>query len=307
MQPQSSSGSPCSLVGQSRGRLWGEARSWPSSFLLLVLWLVSFTHPTFAQTQKIALHCDQSALSNPDSVVHDCSALIEQGQLSGSRLAHTFNIRGMAHQSLGSYSLAILDYDEAIRLHPEYPEAFNNRGVAYQSRNLYAKAIEDYSEAIRLNPQDSITFRSRGIAHFCLGQYVEAQKDLKRAVQLKREDSFSIIWLYLAYARAGREEEIDLPRLTAGLSLKEWPGNAVRLFLSATRAETFLSASQAADGDKDRVRQCEARFFLGEYELLNRDRTRAIRLLQSAVDTGETSDFEYAAALSELERLKTTK
>ena len=47
---------------------------------------------------------------------------------------------------------AIEDYDQAIRLNPNFAEAFYNRGVAYDGKGQPDRAIEDYDQAIRLNP-----------------------------------------------------------------------------------------------------------------------------------------------------------
>ncbi len=47
---------------------------------------------------------------------------------------------------------AIRDYDQAIRLKPDYANAFNNRGNAYADKGEYDRAISDYDQAIRLKP-----------------------------------------------------------------------------------------------------------------------------------------------------------
>ena len=41
----------------------------------------------------------------------------------------------------------IADYNEAIRLKPDYAAAFNSRGLAYENRGEKAKAEEDYAKA----------------------------------------------------------------------------------------------------------------------------------------------------------------
>jgi tetratricopeptide (TPR) repeat protein len=66
--------------------------------------------------------------------------------------------RGYAYYALGKYELAIKDYDEAIRLKPDYVEEYNNRGVAYAYLKKYNKAQEDFDNAIRLNPDDTSAY-----------------------------------------------------------------------------------------------------------------------------------------------------
>ena len=46
---------------------------------------------------------------------------------------------------------AIQDYDEAIRLNPQFALAYFNRGLAYQELDQHLLATRDYDEAIRLD------------------------------------------------------------------------------------------------------------------------------------------------------------
>ena len=57
---------------------------------------------------------------------------------------------------------AIADYNEAIRISPQYDKAYYNRGVAWGRKGEYEKAILDYSEAIRLSPQLPNAYAGRG-------------------------------------------------------------------------------------------------------------------------------------------------
>ena len=47
---------------------------------------------------------------------------------------------------------AIADYDEAIRLDPQMPEAYRDRGLLYAGKGNLNRAIADYDEALRLEP-----------------------------------------------------------------------------------------------------------------------------------------------------------
>ena len=62
--------------------------------------------------------------------------------------------RGVGCAAKGQFDRAIPDFDEAIRLDPNYADAFYNRANAYAERRQYDRAIADYEAAIKLNPKD---------------------------------------------------------------------------------------------------------------------------------------------------------
>ena len=47
---------------------------------------------------------------------------------------------------------AIQDFDQAIKLNPNYAIAFYNRGNAYRLKGQHDRAIQDLDQAIKLNP-----------------------------------------------------------------------------------------------------------------------------------------------------------
>jgi tetratricopeptide (TPR) repeat protein len=87
---------------------------------------------------------------------------------------------------------AIADYNEAIRLDPNYGEAFYNRGCAHISKNEYDRAIADINAAIELNPQDADFFAARGYAHERRGDHERAVADCKTAIRLNPTLSLTV-------------------------------------------------------------------------------------------------------------------
>ena len=92
--------------------------------------------------------------------------------------------RGVEHNELGQYDAAIQDYDQVIRLDPEYADAYHNRGYSYDEAGQYERAIQDYSEAILLDPQDADAYYNRGVSYHNLGQSAEAERDFAKSEEL---------------------------------------------------------------------------------------------------------------------------
>ena len=215
------------------------------------------------------------------------------------RDADAFDGRGGAYNSKGEYDRAIQDFDQAIRLEPNAAHAFYNRGSAYYMKIEYDRAIRDYDQSIRLNPGDATTFLFRGFARFYLAQFPAAQQDFAASTP----SPYSVIWLYLARARAGQQAQDELGKNAAKFDLKVWPGPVINLYLGKATPESVLAAAKDADPKKDLQQHGEACFYLGQRALLRGKQDDAKRLFQQTVDTQLTAYAEYRGAQAELQRL----
>ena len=71
--------------------------------------------------------------------------------------------RGIAYAALGQFDRAIQDYDEALRLKPDFAEAYYFRGEAWREKADPNRALKDYEQALRVNPRMADAHISRGI------------------------------------------------------------------------------------------------------------------------------------------------
>ena len=118
--------------------------------------------------------------------------------------AKEYLIRGDRFSAAQDYAHAILDYDQAIRLNPEYAEAYNNRGYAYYWNGDAARAIADYSRAIRLRPNYPYAYNNRGAAYMASGHSDQAIGDFDYALTLQPDFPQAYINRGNAYLRLGR-------------------------------------------------------------------------------------------------------
>ena len=59
-----------------------------------------------------------------------------------------------------------------------------NRGLAYFYLGQHERAIQDYDEVIRLDPQYVDAYYNRGLAYRNLGNRVESERDIQKAKEL---------------------------------------------------------------------------------------------------------------------------
>ena len=138
-----------------------------------------------------------------DLKIGGCTAVISSGQRSGKGLAVAYYNRGIAYRHLGEYRRAIEDYDQTLRLDPNFALAYNNRGNAYVDLGEYRRAIEDYDQTLRLDPNFALAYSNRGNAYVYLGDPARGIEDLDQALRLNPELSGAYNNRGNAYANLG--------------------------------------------------------------------------------------------------------
>jgi tetratricopeptide (TPR) repeat protein len=84
----------------------------------------------------------------------------------------------------GSYSKAIADYNQAIKIDPNNANAYNSRGYAYVELGDYKKALADLDRSLKLDPNFAYAYHSRGKAYAGLKEHDKAIADFNKAVDI---------------------------------------------------------------------------------------------------------------------------
>jgi tetratricopeptide (TPR) repeat protein len=141
--------------------------------------------PVQAQQSQARTWC---TISEADGVSLDlrisgCTTVIQSDKVSNNDLAIAFYNRGNAYRPKGQHDRAIQDYDQAIKLNPNYALAYNNRGIAYGAKGQHDRAIQDFDQAIKLDPSYAKAFNNRGAAYRDKGQIDRAIQDFDQATR----------------------------------------------------------------------------------------------------------------------------
>jgi len=95
--------------------------------------------------------------------------------------------RGEVYRDKGDNN-AITDYTKVIQLEPNYKWAYFNRGFVYSRKSDYDLAIADYTQFIRLDPNEMGAYLNRGLVYFDKKDYDHAILDYNIIIRLDPND-----------------------------------------------------------------------------------------------------------------------
>ena len=109
-----------------------------------------------------------------------CSNIIAQD-------AKSYFDSGNEKYKVSDYKGAIVDYNKAIQLDPDYINAYSSRGWAKISTEDYKGAMADFNTAIRLDPEEPNAYNSRGFLKGFLDDHRGAIQDFNKSIKLDPE------------------------------------------------------------------------------------------------------------------------
>ena len=116
------------------------------ALLFVLMHIAGFSGVAIAQT----LDQQRCFARDPDLSISGCTAIIQSGNETQQNLAVAFFNRGNAYlEGKGQPDRAIQDFDQAIRLNPNYAEAFKGRGFAYSNKGQPDRARASYARTSR--------------------------------------------------------------------------------------------------------------------------------------------------------------
>jgi hypothetical protein len=128
------------------------------------------------------------------------------------RDAAAFNWRGQLYVQYGEFTRAISDFDKAIRLKPDYPEALNNRCWARTILGDTSNALKDCNNALMLHADYGDAFDSRGLIYLKLCRNADALADYDSALRYNPQRASSLFGRGIAKLRtddrAGGDNDI---------------------------------------------------------------------------------------------------
>jgi CHAT domain-containing protein/tetratricopeptide (TPR) repeat protein len=96
--------------------------------------------------------------------------------------------QGFEQWNNGDLEAAIISWDKATEIRPDYHEAWYNRGLVLVNLGQYEEAIASYDKALELKPDDGESWLMQGSVLSYLGQFAEAIASFDRVIELESGD-----------------------------------------------------------------------------------------------------------------------
>jgi tetratricopeptide (TPR) repeat protein len=120
-------------------------------------------------------------------------------------MAH--NVLGLDLGLSGRTPEAIIQFEQAVRIRPDFAEAHNNLAVALSHMGRVPEAIEQFQESVRIKPADAEAHNNLGIALAQVGRLPEAVTEFEQALRVDPDYARAHNSLGLVFAQQGRLPE----------------------------------------------------------------------------------------------------
>ena len=144
-------------------------------------------------------------------VIRACDKAIDLGKKS----AVVFELRGLARAARNDYSGAIQDYTRALEIRPQDARLLVHRGWAYLFFDSPKPALVDFEAAVNLDQNNPDARNGRGMAHARLGDHRAAVADAREALRLGKAAplvTYNAARIYAVAASAATSDVADKGR-----------------------------------------------------------------------------------------------
>lgn len=172
----------------------------------LILPLTSAGSAVFTYGGPLSRLCYEAALNQDDraSAIQGCSRSLEEEPLTTVERAATLVNRGIVEMTRNQDLAADADFDQALAINRDLPDAWLNKGFLRIRQGDGRAALPLLQQGIDRNPErQALAIFARGVAYQQMGEYGPAYADLRRAHAL--EPGWSLPSEYLSHYRIVRQ------------------------------------------------------------------------------------------------------
>lgn len=175
--------------------------------LVVALPLLCVPGSALGQTEADRRICAEPANLGADARIDACTRLLADQRAAPGLRTLAYRGRGIAYGHKKLHELAILDFDEALKLSPRDRLALGYRGRALFQMGQYDRAMADYNEVIRLYPRSDRAYNERGLVFSRTGNQDAALSDYESAIRINPRNVFAHNNRGLVLAKRGQLDD----------------------------------------------------------------------------------------------------
>jgi protein O-mannosyl-transferase len=119
----------------------------------------------------------------------------------------TLNNRGKIFFDRGQLDQAMVDFNKCLSIAPDFVNALSNRGAAYAAKGNLEGALTDLNKAIAIEPLNTNTLSNLALVNYSLNQFENTVRDVTTYLEVKANDADMINLRSLAFNQLGRDKE----------------------------------------------------------------------------------------------------
>ncbi len=117
--------------------------------------------------------------------------------------------RGLDAEHKGRQEEAIVHYEGALKIAPDYYPAHNNLGSLYLSKSDFQSAEAQFRESVRLNQNDAQSYFNLGNVLLLTGRFTESEAVLADGLRRRPDSAFARFLQGCVFARTGKSDEAE--------------------------------------------------------------------------------------------------
>lgn len=154
------------------------------------------------------------------------SSLTAETQKNKRAAAERFYSQGVAQLSRDDYQRALIFFEKAVEMDPNYAEAWYQAGFCYGLLGRHDDSLSSSKNAAKLRPDWAATYVNIGASTFALGQFNESADAYRQAIRLDDDNPETQYGYSLALNKLGRADE-EMLALRRVIEIKPDHANAL--------------------------------------------------------------------------------